>query len=54
MEEKIGSYCRKEEKSLGCDGEEGSPKMRPVGWVLKAGVKHVGLIPRGLGSYSRF
>lgn len=50
-EEKMGS---KEEKSLGCDGEKGPPKVRPAGWVLKAGVKHVGLVPRGLGSHSRF
>ena len=51
-EEKMGSYCRKEEKSLGCDGERGLPKGRPVEWVLKAGVKHVGFVPRGLGSYA--
>lgn len=54
MEEKMGSYCRKEEKSLGCDGEKGPPKVRPARWVLKAGVKHVGLVPRGLGRHSRF
>ena len=27
---------------------------RPARWVLKAGVKHVGLVPRGLGRHSRF
>lgn len=39
-------------RRLGCDGERGPLKGRPAEWVLKAGVKHVGFVPRGLGSYT--